>query len=66
MDEIKVKVEYSKGKIRMALDACYRALCGLEQGNLDYAVMQCMRVREYAHDAQFAADLADVLKANVR
>lgn len=64
MEESKAKARYAKGKIRAALDACYRAMCGIESESYDYAVAQLFRVEEYAHDARFAADLAGILKAN--
>lgn len=60
--EIAVKKQYAFGKLRMALDAAYRALSGLDSDNFSYACGQLQRVEQYAHDARFAADLADLLR----
>lgn len=55
----------AKGKVRMALDACYRAVCGLDTHNYPYAVAQLQRVASYAQDAAFHADLAELLESNM-
>jgi len=62
LKQINEKREYAKGKLRMALDAAFRAMCGLDQANFSYACGQLQRVEQYAHDARFAADLADLLR----
>lgn len=64
-DEISERKRYAMGKVRMAIDAAMRVLSSLDDYNLSYACSQLQRVEQYAHDARFAADLADLLRVRL-